>query len=135
MNQTEEQLQVIVVDQEHMQDGSRENIPAYTIGPAGGIILDASSHVMRIPSQLKGRRPNMIQLIAGKHEMYGAEWSEREGRYLLDGTTLRPLYQSKPFGGFRAGQNIILAIVQENAPGADGRIEVYPMWYSMLNVQ
>ncbi|MEP7218639.1 MAG: hypothetical protein ABI876_06960 [Bacteroidota bacterium] len=135
MNQSEEQLQVIIVDQEHMQDGSRADTPVYTIGPADGIMLDASAYVIRTPAHLKGRQPNMIQLIVGKNEMYGAEWRGEGGRYVLDQQTLRPLYQSKPFAGFISGQHIVLAIVQENPGGADGRIEVYPMWYSMVNVR
>ena len=104
--------QVLVVDDAHlqMQSPGKPDPPFYTIDAAQTLVLDASAYKFSVPSQLSGKPIDLVQVVLANDEIYSARWSDSLRRRTLSSHTLTPSPGSKPFSGFRSGQQGIVAI-------------------------
>ncbi len=103
------ELPTIVVDDKHRSFEGGESVE-YEITPGIGLILDASGYEFQYPADANFSAPNMIQVMTSRESFYGVPWKEGVTRYSLTMETLNPLGNSRPFSGFYAGMQVIVAI-------------------------
>jgi hypothetical protein len=131
------ELPVIRVDDAHFQmewqDGTEPEIYRLPAGP--GFVLDATGYTFRVPLDLGGQPPNLIQLVRGAGHTYERPWREGKTRYVITGDTLIPAKGSVRLRMFESGEVLSLAIGKFVSPGsvlAKGKF--YSYWVSMIYI-
>ncbi len=106
------ELPTLVVDDQHWQTIRVNNqIPLeYSVSSRIGFRISTHGYEFKLPEYAGFDRPNVIQIVAGKNQLYATAFEEGQTLYPIDSANLVPLYGSKPFGGFHAGQKVIVAI-------------------------
>jgi hypothetical protein len=106
------ELPTIVVDEPHWQtvhvDGQKPleyNLPCRI-----GFRLSTSGYEFVLPEGADFLTPNVIQVVTGKEQLYATAFEKGQTIHTIDAVNLVPMYGSKPFHGFQAGQKIIVAI-------------------------
>ena len=129
-------LPIVRVDAEHImarRSGGAE-APAYVIRSREGLILDATGYKFPSPTDPARATPTVIQLIVDQRGLYDMPWQAGAERYSLTAATLLPRSGSAPFGGFRRGDRLILAIGHEQ-PAQRGRSDFYLLWAGAIDVR
>lgn len=131
------ELPVIRVDDAHFQmergDGSEPEIYRLPAGP--GFILDATGYTFRVPLDLGGQPPNLIQLVRGAGHAYERPWREGKTRYVITGDTLIPARGCVRLRVFDSGEVLILAIGKfVSSASMLGKGKFYSYWVSMVYV-
>jgi hypothetical protein len=131
------ELPIIRVDDAHFhkeRDGGEES-EIYRLSAGPGFILDATGYTFRIPLDLGGQPPNLIQLVRSAGHTYERAWQEGKTRYVITGDTLIPAKGSVRLRMFETGEVIVLAIGKFVSPGSImGKGKFYPYWVSMIYV-
>lgn len=129
-------LPVLKVDAVHSQTHrpDKTEAPPYEIGSAAGVILDSAE--FQFPAFGKSdARPNVVQIVGGEHAMYAARF-DPSSKNELSADTLRPMKSSPEFGGFRAGDEFIIAIGDQLPPPSAGKPAPFRvMWIAMMKVK
>lgn len=118
---------VLVVDDIHLQTSGTQ--PQYTISPSATLVIDASNYQFKVPPQFAGMPLNSLQLVMARDQMYGADWPTSAKRMVLSDKTLLPIPGSKPFTGFKSGQQGSLAL------GYFDKGQFSVIWAGMFKVQ
>ena len=131
------ELPVIRVDDTHFQvereDGTEPEIYRLSSGP--GFILDATGYTFRVPLDLGGQPPNLIQLARGAGHTYERPWREGKTRYVITGDTLIPARGCARLRMFDSGEVLILAIGKFISPiSMVAKGKFYPYWVSMIYI-
>nr|WP_086938052.1 hypothetical protein [Thaumasiovibrio occultus] len=103
-------MQVITVDDQHIQMGGAENEEAeyYVINPAVEIELDASGYQFPTVPGHESNEPHAILLIIDDEHQFTADWEPGVTQYTLNNATLVPRF--KDFNGFNAGDEFAIGI-------------------------
>ena len=131
------ELPAIYVDDAHFQvereDGTEPEIYRLPAGP--GFILDATGYTFRVPLDLGGQPPNLIQLVRGAGHTYERPWREGKMRYVMTGDTLIPARGCVRLRMFESGEVLSLAI-GKFVPAASmlDKGKFYSYWVSMIYV-
>lgn len=106
------ELPTLVVDGSHWQTiRADEQLPLeYHTSSRLGFRLSTAKFNFAIPDGAEFNTPNVIQVVAGKEQLYAMAFDPSQTLHTLDSANLVPLYGSKAFGGFQAGQKVIIAI-------------------------
>ena len=121
----------IKMDDEHlqMQRADGKSPKTYVINPGEALELDASDYQLVVPTELKGKQANSIQLVLGKNEQYSSTWKPGTSKHLLNSTTLRPNPGSIAYKGISKGKEGVIAVGYMDS----GNFSVY--WVGMFKVQ
>jgi len=95
----------LVIDEQHRIQ-SKETPPAYQIGAAAGIRLDATQ--FHFSYGTNAVTPNMIQFV-GDQSVYRLARPTETNIYVIDRTTLERV-KGGAFRGFRSGDRVMFAI-------------------------
>lgn len=131
-------LPVIVVDDAHNHLGPVKNVApaAYTIVPADGFVLDATSYTFSAPSNSPATSPNVAQVLVDKNKsIYALQWSQSTGKHRVSAATLSPLRRSPPFQRLEAGTTVVIAIGYQRGDSGQAEFGFYPFWASLVKVQ
>ncbi|MBL8018707.1 MAG: hypothetical protein JNM27_03500 [Leptospirales bacterium] len=127
----------ILIDEAHYQverPGKATAAP-YEIAPASGLVIDTTRFTFLPDADLKIQKPNLMQLVVSKDEIYAADFDGNSYRHTLDSTTLQPMQDGLKFTGFKSGQDMILAIgnvkIAKEEPGPEG---LRVMWVGLIKV-
>jgi hypothetical protein len=131
------ELPVILVDDSHSQversQGADSEIYRLASGP--GFILDATGYTFRVPLELGGQPPNLIQLVCGAGQMYECPWWDGKTRYVITGDTVKPARGCIRLRSFESGEVLCLAIGKYTPPSHPlGQGDFHPYWVSMIFV-
>jgi hypothetical protein len=131
------ELPVIRVDDAHFhiekKEGGESGIYHLPTGP--GFILDATGYTFRVPRDLGGQAPNIIQLVCGAGQIYECPWWQGKTRYVITGDTLMPAQGCESLRNFDSGEVLCLAIGRYIFPVSPmGEGKFYPYWVAMIYV-
>ncbi len=139
----DEPARILKADAAHDQlarkegEGSR---PFYRLSAGGAVDLDVSALPVAVPPQLAQtgvKGPNSVQVVVsgpGVNGDYSVEWRAGVPRVRLSVDSLKANTATPRFEGFRAGQQIIVAI-GHLAPKTGSQGPVFtPMWVGMIQV-
>ena len=131
------ELPVIHVDDAHFhverKEGSESEI--YRLPTGLGFILDATGYRFKIPLEMGGQPPNLIQLVRGAGNTYTRPWREGKTRYVMTGDTLNPGRGCERLRMFEAGEVLIVAIGKHIPPGHPmGQGKFFLYWVGMIYV-
>lgn len=106
------ELPTLVVDDQHWQTVHVNNqIPLeYNISSRLGFRVSTHGYQFKLPENAEFDHPNVIQVVAGKNQLYATAFESDRTLYPIDAANLVPLYGSQPFAGFSPGQKVIIAI-------------------------
>jgi hypothetical protein len=123
---------VVKVDDKHQMNYYRAGTKpdAYEIRAAPSIVLDATGYTFDIPTEVRDKPLNSIQLVQSKTNQFELAWRNGITQYDLSKNTLRPLPGSKPFDGFKTGERMIIAIGIVYEPG-----KFAVVWTSIVEVK
>jgi len=130
------ELPVILVDDTHFhrrRTGNKAEMYKIPAGP--GFILDATGYTFRTLPDLKGKPPNLIQLVCGLGQIYGLPWQEGKTKYIFTGDNLKPARGCVRLRSFESGEVLMLAIgryIHPQGPKDEGQF--FPYWTSMIYV-
>jgi hypothetical protein len=117
---------IIKVDYDHWMiersDGS--SAQKYELPECENFVIDATGYSF-------DNTPNLIMVSMGEEYKYGIAWETDITTYTISKETLSPLSGSKPFPGFKAGQEIVIMIGHIDMNTKD----FYPYWYSLVNIE
>lgn len=130
-------LSVIRIDGEHLMTRRSDNTeaPAYAIESRQGFILDASGYKFQASSDSDRATPTMIQLIVDQRGLYETPWQAGVEQYSLTAITLVPKSGSRPFGGFKRGDRLILAIGHETTAQPPAQSDFHLLWAGAVDVR
>ena len=131
------ELPTIVVDEPHWQtvhvDG--QTPLEYNLSSRLGFRLSTFGYQFVIPDGVDFNGPNVIQIITGKEQLYATAFEPEQTIHNIDAANLVPMYGSKPFNGFIAGQKVIIAIgflVPPNPERPQPKFTV--LWAGVVNI-
>ena len=106
------ELPTIIVDEAHWQTIHTDDQKPleYTVATRLGFHLSTIGYDFILPESVDFLTPNIIQIVAGKEQLYATAYEKGQTLYTIDAHNLVPMYGSKPFTGFHTGQKIIVAI-------------------------
>lgn len=131
------ELPTLVVDDQHWQTVRVNNQTPleYTISSRLGFRISTHGYEFKLPEDAGFDHPNVIQIVAGKNQLYATAFEKDRSLYPIDTANLVPLYGSKPFSGFTAGQKVIIAIghlVPSSDEHPNPKITV--LWAGVVNI-
>lgn len=131
------ELPTLVIDDQHWQTVRVNNQTPleYTISSRLGFRISTHGYEFKLPDDAGFDHPNVIQIVAGKNQLYATAYENDLSLYPIDGANLVPLYGSKPFTGFKAGQKVIIAIghlVPSSEEHPNPKITV--LWAGVVNI-
>jgi hypothetical protein len=123
---------VVKVDNKHqmMNYPAGTNPETYRVPSASSMILDATGYTFDIPPALRKEALNAIQVVQSRTHQFELAWQPGTTRYELSKATLRPLPGSRPFEGFKGGDELAVAIGVVLAPR-----KFAPVWTSIVKVE
>ena len=131
------ELPTLVVDDQHWQTIRVNNQTPleYSVSSRLGFRISTHGYEFKLPDEAGFDHPNVIQIVAGKNQLYATAFEEDRTLYPIDSTNLVPLYGSKPFGGFHPGQKVIVAI-GHLVPSSDEHPhpKVTVLWAGVVNI-
>jgi hypothetical protein len=131
------ELPTLVVDDQHWQTVRVNNQTPleYSISNRLGFRISTQGYDFKLPDDAGFDHPNVIQIVAGKNQLYAKAFEKDRSLYLIDSANLVPLYGSKPFAGFTSGQKVIIAIghlVPSSDEHPNPKITV--LWAGVVNI-
>jgi len=131
------ELPTLVVDDQHWQTVRVNNQTPleYSISNRLGFRISTQGYVFKLPDDAGFDHPNVIQIVAGKNQLYAIAFEKDRSLYLIDSANLVPLYGSKPFAGFTSGQKVIIAI-GHLVPSSDDHPnpKITVLWAGVVNI-
>jgi hypothetical protein len=131
------ELPLLVVDDAHWQKANPDGLEAleYSASAYNGFMLSTRGYEFTIPEKLGFTRPNMIQLVMGKEQLYAMAYEPDVTLYHVTPGNLVPLYGSPTFKGFLKGQKIIIAIGHLTPAGEElPRPKFTVLWAGVVNI-
>ena len=120
-------LPVLVMDDAHFQDEKT----VYEIPAGNGFMLDSQNYTFKIPVEAGPVVANYVQLaqVDKNGGVYGMDWQRADSSHPITAEQLQPLSATKPFDGFKAGQQVVVAVGNMN----EGHFT--PLWTATINVK
>ncbi len=131
------ELPILVVDEAHWQKVHADSVEAleYSITTRSGFQISTSEFDFPIPEGVDFSGPNIIQIVAGKEQLYAAAYEKGCTLYTIDQANLVPMYGSRPFEGFQKGTKLIVAIGHLSPPKADlPQPKFTVLWAGVVNI-
>ncbi|MDD3274737.1 MAG: hypothetical protein PHN16_03155, partial [Candidatus Omnitrophica bacterium] len=117
---------VIKVDYDHLMSERRDGPPPqkYKLPECDSFVIDATGYSFDNP-------PNLIMVVVGKEYKYAIAWRPGVTIYTVSKDTLSSLKDSKPFPGFKVGQDVVIMIGNLNMSTKD----FFPSWYCLVDIE
>lgn len=128
------QSPIIRVDQGHMQIGDKATSRIeYSVSAGSEIVVDLNDYEFTLWPASEPP-PDTIAVIISDDQQYNVALIAGKSRYTLSSKSMIPRADSAPFGGFIAGQQLMLAIGKRRDDADAGEDVLRVHWLSLVNV-